>query len=183
MVVGGGLFRVAGGDLIDEVLRFRESVYARDLGHVPRDGNEESACHFVAQMPSGIIVASFRLLGPEARPFDLESSVDLGLLLGPDARPALVGRLCTHPGYRKVSESIPIHGGLLRLALGYAAEHRVTDLLLYTYDNLRNFYRAARFVDTQLLVEHPDWGAVRLMRRHLAEAPVVCTPSRGKLTR
>jgi predicted GNAT family N-acyltransferase len=171
-------FRLAGPELLAEVLRFRESVYAQDLGHIPRDGNEAVASHFVAQLPSGGVVACFRLLGPEARPFDFESSVDLDRLLGPGARPALVGRLCVHPSYRNASRSIRIHDGLLRLVLRYAADQEISDLLLYTYDNLRRFYRAARFVDTQLLLNHSDWGTIHLMRRHLAGARILARPHR-----
>jgi predicted GNAT family N-acyltransferase len=162
-------FQVADSELAKRAIKLRESVYGRDLGHVPDDGLDDRATHFVAVATRGEVISSFRLLGPELRPFDLESSVDLEALLGCDARPALVGRLCVHPAYRRIPHSVSVHTGLLELALCYCRENKISDLLLYTYDNLRRFYRAARFVDTCQMVNHPDWGTVHLMWRHLRD--------------
>lgn len=163
---GDLIFRVAGPENLEEALHLREAVYERDRGYLPNDQLEDLAKHFVA-IASSRVVGYLRLLGPETRPFDLEASVDLRDLLGPDARPALVGRLCIHPSYRRIGKSLPIGTGLLSFILCYAGQHKITDLLLYTYDDLRNFYRAARFVDTNITFHHRDWGKVRLMRRRL----------------
>lgn len=172
MTTNNLIFRIADPDDLEGILRFQHFVYARDLGRIPDDAGAASAHYFVALTPTSAIVASFRLIGPDSRPFDIESSVDLDKLLGPNARPALVGRLCVHPAHRKATESIFIHRGLLRLVLGYASDRQITDLLLYAYSNLQRFYRAARFDDTGVGVTHPDWGPVHLMRRHLAVKPV-----------
>ena len=159
-------FEIAGPDALEQAVRLQQYVYARDLGHVPKDETELSARHFVA-ITSRKVVACFRLLGPETRPFDLEASIDLGSLLGSEARPALVGRLCIHPAYRKVRQSLLISAGLMKLVLQYAAQNRITDLLLYTYPELQNLYRVAGFRDANVVFHHKDWGDIRLMRRSL----------------
>lgn len=161
-------FQIAGSSDVEEVLRFQDATYLADLGHVPSRSAGPHAKYFVAHDRSGKLVAAFRLLRPESRPFDFEHCLDLAALLGDKARPALVGRLCTDPQVRGVRRSIPIHAGLLRLALSYARADNVSDLLLYTYENLVTFYRAARFADTGMIFTHPEWGPVRLMRLPLA---------------
>lgn len=163
---GGLTFEIAGPSLLTEALRFRDAVYARDRGFVPSDQMEGEAQHLVAIAFQGV-VGYMRLLGPDVRPFDLEASVDLRCLLGSTARPALVGRLCVHPAYRRIDRSLPIRSGLMDITLNCAAENRITHLLLYTYDDLLVFYRAARFVDTKIIFEHKEWGPVRLMVRQL----------------
>ena len=162
-------FSVAGPLTLPGALRLRDAVYTRDLGHVPQDEMEAFATYLVAIARTEQVVACVRFLGPEARPFDLESSVDLVDLLGRESRPALVGRLCVDPGNRQISKSMRIHTGLMDLTLQYASQRGVTDLLLYTYDNLLRFYRGARFTDTRIQFTHRDWGNVRLMRRLLVD--------------
>ena len=160
-------FGVADASTLPEALRLRDAVYTRDLGHVPQDEMERYAKYLIAVLPPSRVVACFRFLGPCARPFDLECSVDLVSLLGSESRPALVGRLCVDPNNRLASHSVRIHAGLVDLTLHYALQSGVTDLLLYTYDNLVRFYRGAKFVDTNIRFEHRDWGLVRLMHREV----------------
>ena len=160
-------FEVASRETLQAAVRLQQTIYNRDRGHTPHEKIDAHAQHFVA-IVADTVVGYFRLLGPEARPFDFEDSVDVDRLLGVGARPALVGRLCIDPSYRSVRRSVLVNGGLLRLAIDYARKHDITDLVLYTYDDLRAFYRSARFEDTHIIFQHKYWGRVRLMRRSLA---------------
>jgi len=73
-----------------------------------------------------------------------------------------------HPDFRNASLSIPIHRSLATTMIEYAKSNGVTDLLLYTYDNLVNFYRLGGFDDTRIMFHHRYWGDVRLMRRRIS---------------
>lgn len=177
MTRSGLVFEQAGPTTLTEALRFRDAVYTRDRGYLPSNRMDAEAQHFVA-IASQQVVGYSRLLGPAARPFDFEESVDLGPLLGPAAKPALVGRLCVHPAYRQARWSLRVSSGLMDLILQYAAQSLITDLVLYTYDDLRAFYRGARFVDTQITFIHKEWGTVRLMLRNLSKISKITTAPR-----
>lgn len=160
---------VAAGGVLDEVYAFFAAIYQRDLGAVPTGQPTTSETYFVVRAPSGLIVASCRLLGPSARPFDFEAKVSLADLKPPLPTPALVGRLCVHPDFRNASSSLSIHHSLLAKMVNYARSEAISDLVLYTYDHLRNFYRIGGFADTMITFDHPFWGLVRLMRRQVTK--------------
>ena len=159
---------VASGDAVSEALAFFADIYQRDLGAVPTEESCSGAVYLLVRSPRGGVVASCRLLGPAARPFDFEDAICLASLEPPPTSPALVGRLCVHPDFRNASLSIPIHRSLATTMIEYAKSNGVTDLLLYTYDNLVNFYRLGGFDDTRIMFHHRYWGDVRLMRRRIS---------------
>lgn len=163
-------FSVAFGPQRLDARRLQALVYSEDLGHIPDDGLDAVAAFIVALSPFEEVVASFRLAGPELRPFDFERHLSLDRLAGPTCRPALVGRLCLRREYRSAANSIPIQDGLLRFAIATAEASSITDLFLYTYEHLVSFYRGALFEDTGVLFRHGDWGLVRLMRLKVATA-------------
>ena len=158
---------VACGDAISEALTFLADVYRRDLGAVPTEEPCSDEVYMLVRGHRGAVVASCRLLGPAARPFDFEDAVCLAKLEPPPTSPALVGRLCVHPDFRNASLSLPIHRSLAITMIEYAQSSGVTDLLLYTYANLVNFYRMGGFSDTHITFHHRFWGDVRLMRRRI----------------
>lgn len=162
-MIGDFTFKVACSTELGDVLDLRATVYSEDLGQVPQDDLDECATHLIAVSHAGDVVAAFRVLGPDLRPFDFEQYAASSQLIPALARPALLGRLCVHRQYRQIRPNIQLHIGLLRLALRHAKNQGFTHLYLYTYDNLRAFYRAALFSDTQILFPHPTWGTVRLM--------------------
>lgn len=152
----------------DEPLRsaaidLRRSIYAGEVGVLRDDGFDPVAIHFVALDAGGTVAATFRLIPPEHRPFDFEEFVDLRALLSPNARPALVGRLCIRLEYRSIGESVPIHVGMSRLIATHLVESRITDLFMYTYAPLVRYYRGLRFRDTGITFAHETWGNVHLM--------------------
>lgn len=156
-------FVIAGPEQIQEAMALRHRVYRRDVGDLRDDGLDERGVHFAAINRGGRMVATFRLVGPEHRPFDLEASVNLSLLLPEDARPALVGRLCVDPDFRSIRTSLEIHEGMRRLLAEYVSTAGISDLLLYTYRNLMGYYRGLGFRDTGITFAHPAWGSVSLM--------------------
>jgi predicted GNAT family N-acyltransferase len=160
-------YEVAEGKLAAEAVRFYSDIYRRDLGRIPPDSYDSVATHFLARGSAGQVVAACRLLGPSTRPFDFEHLVSLAELLPSNARPGLVGRLCVHPQYRNIAVSLPIQYGLIGVLVGFSRSIGVTDLILYTYDNLRSLYRVGGFEDTTVSFSHQFWGVVRLMRRKL----------------
>ena len=154
---------IADSEQVQEAMALRHRVYRRDVGDLKDDGLDKKGVHFAAISRGKGMVATFRLMGPELRPFDLEASVNLGTLLPKDARPALVGRLCIDPGFRSLRISFSIHQGMHRLLAEYVSRRKVSDLLLYTYQHLILYYRGLGFRDTGITFDHREWGSVSLM--------------------
>lgn len=152
------VFKLANPAERDLALRLRASIYARELGHVPDDGQDEHAHHLIACDPDGQIAATFRLLGPAFRPFDFETSYDLSSSISQGRHPAFLGRLCVRPDRRTVHHSALIHAGLLKLAHEIARSNGFTDFFLYTFTHLLTFYRRAGFRPTGASFAHVGYG-------------------------
>jgi len=120
-------------------------VYTHDIGHVPEDGLDDLAHHLIAKSTSGEVVASFRLLGPQLRPFDIERFCDLTHHIARDAKPALLGRLSIRHDMRSVQQSTLLQVGMLKLAVLFAQQHSLSDLFLYAMPHLITFYRGGFF--------------------------------------
>lgn len=177
MMPGKFRIEVAGRLARQEALRLEEQVYRRDHGFVSKP--EEKAVYIIARHDRGSVVASFRVLGPEARPFEFESAAPLDFLR-PDSKPALIGRLCVRDDYRSASAQVALHLGLLRAAFAHAEDNGFTDFVQFTFPRLVVFYRRALFlpVDRSYFHEgyrqrmelmHLDLQAVR--RRLAAREP------------
>jgi predicted GNAT family N-acyltransferase len=156
-------YRIAERGEREKLLERRNTIFKADLGFVPDDGLDPFAHHLIAATSEGEIVAAFRLLGPDLRPFDFEEIYSLDNLVTGGRRPAMLGRLWVAPDYRVVRRSVAIHSGLLRLALRAAVELSITDYFLCTFTRLVNFYRAASFRDTGFIHRHPGWGPLHVM--------------------
>jgi len=179
----GLTFKVAEAEERAAALDLCRQVYQEDLGHVPIDGRDDIANHLIAVDTRGDVVAGFRVVGPESRPFDFEQSVDLDAILGPARRPALIGRLTIRREYRSVRKAAFLQIGMLKLAHAFAERQGITDFFLYTYPNLINFYRGSFFDLLDVTFEHPDWGSVHLMRMNVTELPRRCANSRSSLAK
>jgi predicted GNAT family N-acyltransferase len=147
----------------------QRQVYAEDVGHVPSDSFDARAHHLVVINEAEEVVAAFRIVGPEQRPFDIEQHLDLATILSGHRRPGLIGRLCIRRDYRSVSRHMMLPFGVLKLAYGFSRQRGITDLLLYTYPNLVTFYRGAFFRLIEPPIEHPAWGRVHVMHLDLVE--------------
>ena len=162
-------FRHADSDDTREVVALLASVFAAENGTVPSETLDDLADYFVAYASGRGVIAAFRLLGPHLRPFDFEHAFDLSALIAHGRRPALVGRLCVSPEFRRVHYSIYIHKGLLDSGVRWAHSQNITDLFMYTYERLLKFYTKAGFTDTHLVFRHQVWGEVHLMHRVLSQ--------------
>lgn len=137
-------FRIetATSDTLPQALALEAAVYAADHGHVP--AVEAGAVYFTAGTAEDGIVASFRILGPQFRPFEFEAAVDLSFL-GADRRAGLIGRLCVRPDFRSTARQATLPIEMLRTAFGYCRANDLTDLLMFTFPHLYTFYERAQF--------------------------------------
>lgn len=137
-------FRIetATGDARARALALEAAVYAADHGHVPPV--EAGAVYFTAATDEDGIVASFRILGPQFRPFEFEAAVDLSFL-GADRRAGLIGRLCVRQDFRSTARQATLPVEMLRAAYAYSRTTELTDLLMFTFPHLFTFYERAQF--------------------------------------
>jgi len=163
-------FKVANSDEREQALALQREVYAGDVGHVPSDAFDESAHYLVAVDSTREVIGMFRMVGPEHRPFDLERFVDLSAHIAPERQVALIGRLCIREDHRDVSRSFNVPIGLFQLALRFSGQHGFTDLIMYTFPHLLNFYRTAYFQCLNLSFAHPGYGCeMHVMRLDLVD--------------
>jgi len=163
----GLTFKVAKGvDRLRAVGLLRD-VYLEAYGHVPNDGLDERAHFLVVSLADGQLAATARVLGPEQRPFDIESSAPLSRFIPGDRCIAEIGRLCIRKDHRSVRKNTFIQFGMLKLAYAFACKQGITDFVMYTYPELIDFYRGALFELVDVTFMHPDWGEVHVMRLDL----------------
>lgn len=160
-------YRIADPDDEAEIRAARDRIFGAELGYVPDDGLDAKAAHVIARAADNTLVAAFRFLGPELRPFDFEEVYPLDELVAAGRRPAMLGRLWVHPEYRGVRQSMQIHRSLLAEALYLAMETAVTDYFLCTFTRLLSFYRAAMFRETGAIHVHLGWGPLHVLHRDM----------------
>lgn len=158
-------FSLAKGSHREALLETRRTIYTDELGYHGIDEFDQQARHIGAFTLDGRIVAACRILGPEQRPLEIESDVDLDRLLGPLRRPAQIGGLWVHPEFRKVREGFMLPLALMRCLYIIAERHNVTDLVLRTHvAAVRPLYLRIGFVErTDFAYRHPQWGEVFVM--------------------
>ena len=153
-------------------LALRNAIYAQEREYVPGDSLDAVAYQLVACTPEREVVACFRMVTQENRPFDLESFVSLEEILASDSVPAEVGRLCVRTDYRYVAKGHFLHYGLFKISCLLAAKLGVTDFVMYTFGSLVRFYRGVHFIETGKRFFHPGYHetmhVMRLNFRSLA---------------
>jgi predicted GNAT family N-acyltransferase len=147
------------------------------------DGLDDRAHHLVAYTSEHAVIAAVRIVGPEQRPFDFERFFDLRPILGPERRPALIGRLVVRRDHRRVRSGHFVLVGLLKLSVHFALKNGITDLMLYTYENLIAFYKSAGFEPLSGTFDHPDWGEVSLMRLNVTDLARRSRPAEAGIVR
>lgn len=165
-LIRGLTFKVAGPDEVEAARALQRATFIEHHGCYTTDAWEDRARHFVIYDTRGELLATFRLVGPDQRPFDLEATVDLSRILEPGRAPALVGRLCIRRDAATPAQYVMLPAGVLKLAYDYSMRHGITDLLLYTYPKLLNFYRRAFFREFDM-VDHEVWGRMHVMHLDL----------------
>lgn len=169
--LAGFRFTRAEGAERAHALELRRQVYAVDWPGVTEDAVVDEldgrALHFIAKDTAGTVVAAFRMIPPDRRPFDIEHFVALEDFLPPGRVPAEVGRLCVRHENRSIRSDAFVHLGLLKLSYDYARALGVTDLLLKAAPRLRTLYGAAGFEPVGLVLRHPSYGEEHVMRMDL----------------
>ena len=174
--LGGFCCRVASGADISRAIEIRRKVYVEEFGFAlgGRDGSDSfdnNAYHLlVTKATDGQPVASLRLLDAPARPFEVESFVDIRAIVGPDRHLAEVSRLCVLLPYRRVSRQMFVHLSILEASLRLARELGVTDLIGWARQELLGFYKYILFeILDEYTFDHPKIGNRRhtLMRLDL----------------
>ncbi|MCK6553850.1 GNAT family N-acetyltransferase [Candidatus Binatia bacterium] len=153
-------FSVAGATETSEVLALRRTVYTAALNNEGVDSFDTTADHLMARGPDGTIVAAFRLLGPEQRPFPIEGFVDIDKLLLGARTPAYLDRFVIREDQRTISSRQFIPLGMLKLAILRARQRAITDFLILSLPHLRSLYRSAFFRPFAEAFKHPVWGEV-----------------------
>lgn len=153
-----------------EAIALFRQVYRRDIGHVPEDAFDPVAHHLIAKTAADEVVASFRLLGPQQRPFDIERFCDLSPHLSPEATPALLGRLSVRHDMRSMHHAVVLQLGMLKLAILFAQTRAISDLFLYAMPHLITFYRGAFFrpLDCNFFYA-PLYTSMRIMQLDLRD--------------
>lgn len=164
-------FRLVNTSELHLVLQARTRTYLADLGRDVDDGNDPLGHHVIAIRATGEVLGGVRLLGPELRPFDFESTLDLSPAVRLGERPALLGRLFLSPEFRPVARSTPLLVGLLREVLSLGSRLRLTHLYIYSFEHLLTFYRRAGFESLGITIYHERWRTLHLMRLVLAPSP------------
>ena len=141
------------------------------------------AHQLIATDATGQVIAAFRIVPPEIRPFDLEYYISLSPILGDDRAPGEIGRLCVAHENRQIRSNPFIHIGLLKLACDFAAKLNLTDLVLTALPKLRAFYRVGFFRETGVTFEHKTWGEVHVMHLDLVSLPHYCRHAEGPVAR
>lgn len=167
-IIKGLTFKVADPAEIGAARALQREVFTKHYGQLPVDAADLRAHHFVIYDSERNLVGTFRIVGPEQRPFDLEKTVDLSSVLKPRRAPGLIGRLCIRRDLPTPQEYMMIPAGVLKLAYDFSRKHGITDLLTYTYPRLLTFYRRAFFREFDT-VDHEVWGLMHVMHLDLIE--------------
>jgi len=166
-LIEGFTFKVASEPERRLALNLRRQVYRTELGHDGIDSFDDRAYHLIACTANGDVVASLRIVGPESRPFDLESVAPLIDLLGPSRRLGEISRFCIKPDLRHLTKGQSIHLGMFKLAYEFALRHSLTDFVTLALPHLSRLYSMALFRPLMAEIKHPTWGPVQLMHLDL----------------
>lgn len=159
----GLCFSVARGTQRKAAVDARRAIYTAEPGYHGVDDFDRDARQITAMTEAGDIVAACRMMGPEKRPLEIETAVDLGELPGSQRRPAWIGGLWVHPAWRTLADGCLLPLALMRCIYLVAERARATDLVLRTHvDAVRILYRRVGFIErTNFGYPHPKWEESR----------------------
>ena len=168
-ILEGFVFKVATDSERGAALALRSRIYTAELGSPDLDGFDDGAYHVVGLDPDDAVVASVRIIGPEQRPFDIESVFNLSAVLAPDRVPAEISRFCVDPRHRQMHRDHMLHFGMLKAVYDLATKLGITDIVTLGLPHLKNLYRVGYFSEVGMLCTHPVWGPAHPMRLDLIE--------------
>ncbi len=129
-----------------DALSVRYQVYCEELGYKWNSAQDEfdaQAVICVVRTGDGSAVASLRIVGPEARPFEVEKFVSIEDILPANSWPAELNRFCVLPHLRTISSSV--HVALFNFAFGLARRQRFSHFVLASKPSIEAIYRFLLF--------------------------------------
>jgi predicted GNAT family N-acyltransferase len=165
----GFVFKVPNDSERRAALAMRSRIYATELGSAGLDHFDAAAHHVVAVTPDARVIATVRIIGPEQRPFDIESLFNLSAVLPPNRVPAEISRFCVDPGHRQMHRRHMLHFGMLKAVYDLATKLNITDIVTLGLPHLKNLYRIGYFSEMGGACVHPVWGPAHPMRLDLVE--------------
>jgi len=168
-VLEGFVFKVPTHSELRAALAMRSRIYAAELGSAGLDHFDDVAHHLVALTPDAQVVATVRIIGPDQRPFDLESLFNLSGILSPGRVPAEISRFCVDPGHRQMHRHHMLHFGMLKAVYDLVTKLNITDVVTLGLPHLKNLYRIGYFAEMGVQCVHPVWGPAHPMRLDLVE--------------
>jgi N-acyl-L-homoserine lactone synthetase len=176
----GLTFKVADHDEKERALELRSRIYAAELGDPGLDHFDQVASHLIAiDERTADVAAAVRLVGPNDRPFDVETFVPLTAVLPADRQPAEASRFWVRREYRAVHRGQLVHLGMLKLVYEFAKHNSITDIIVLGLPALAKLYRAAFFVPLDISIDHPIWGPTQIMRLDITDLSRKSERSKG----
>jgi hypothetical protein len=129
-----------------DALRVREIVYCQELGYrwgSPSDEYDSRAILCLVRSVNGEAIGSFRIVGPTARPFEVDRFLRLDEILPPNSRPAEMNRFCVLAPYRSISSSL--HLALFKFSLDLARRDHLSHFVLAAKPSIAPIYRYLGF--------------------------------------
>jgi len=140
---------LGGVDQCDVIVALRATVYGGELGYGAEAFDwgpmDDRAFHLLALDEKESAVAAMRLLGPEARPFELETSVALEPHLRTGHRPGEITRFCIAQEFRPITRGLPVHTGMIRLLHDTCRQHRIDDVFICAKRGAQRLYEFALY--------------------------------------
>ena len=154
------IFRAIAPQELPLALEIRQAVYVDELANeaatILADPLDKRAHHFLATTRDGKPVAAMRIIGWEARPFELESFLDIGAFLTPETRAGEISRLCILEKYRNLTRGQFVHAGMWKLAYDYALNCKLTEFWIWAPPALAKVYEYLGFSQVPGMVfSHP----------------------------
>jgi len=145
-------WKIVRGEEADRIdaLRVRQQVYCEELGYnwqSPEDGLDARGTLCVVRNKDEEAIASLRIVGPEARPYEIERFISVEHILPPDSRAAELNRFCILPAYRRMSSSV--HVALFTFMFGLARRERFSHFILASKRSIAAIYRYLLFEEVK----------------------------------
>jgi hypothetical protein len=177
-------FEASGPSRRETIVRLRTAVYGKELGYGPAafewGPTDERATHLLALSDGSAAVAMMRLLGPVARPFEMETSLDLNSFLRLGHPTAEITRFCIALPFRRITRAMHVYLGLIRLLYDTSFRYGIEDVLICTTPAAQKLYEFALFeaLTPPYICYRPLGGVPHLlMRLHIPSLPDRCEQS------
>ena len=154
------IFRALDPKELPLALQIRKAVYVDELAYdaagVLGDPLDDRAQHFLGTTHDGSAVAAMRIIRWDARPFEVESFLDMTSFLTDESRAGEISRLCILEKYRNLTRTQFVHAGMWKLAYDYALRYDVAEFWIWAPPSLARAYEYLGFSKVSGMVfQHP----------------------------